>query len=140
MTDNNPWYAWDYIAYSGGDNAYDPHPKSEGFWSVDDNYEYVYVDYSSGRTGHVNGIDGDDLTSASGLTSVTLTEYASAPDTLIYLFDNIALDDDFVIGYTPWCANDVFLTPVPEPATMLLLGCGLIGLAGIGRKKFFKKG
>ena len=29
--------------------------------------------------------------------------------------------------------------PIPEPATILLIGSGLIGLVGVGRKKFIKK-
>jgi hypothetical protein len=28
---------------------------------------------------------------------------------------------------------------VPEPGSMILLGSGLLGLVGYGRKKFFKK-
>ena len=31
------------------------------------------------------------------------------------------------------------INPVPEPATLILFGTGLLGLAGLGRKKFFKK-
>jgi hypothetical protein len=34
--------------------------------------------------------------------------------------------------------DNISITPIPEPATMLLLGSGLVGLAGLSRKKFKK--
>jgi len=65
--------------------------------------------------------------------------YDNANNTLEFTFNTGNLDWTGPVGFhwTMKCGNDVVegqVSSVPEPATMLLVGLGLIGLAGMRRK------
>ena len=113
-------------------------PETASYWInsldvyIDGNLAYQYCEKlfqqetGNGKSDFV--VPGIDLTHASSLYFVL--DFGNRSGTI---GDNTSGPENFFLvnGSAP-------LAPIPEPATMLLLGSGLIGLAGIGRKKFIK--
>ena len=97
-----------------------------GFYFADGDY----VDYIKDITNSIIHTD-EDLNGG----AEKLLCYEADPGSFVFAGDLDGNGDYFDIVTQ---AESIKAAPVPEPATILLLGSGLLGLAGISRKKILK--
>ena len=117
--ESNPW------SYKAGGDAL------EAFTDV------AFLYYANLTTDDLDGDGTADLMGGTHYAAALDLSFLEAPNFLAHF--TYQCGNDNLMGNATILGIESVPTPIPEPATMLLLGSGLVGLAGFGRKKVFEK-
>ena len=115
-------------------NALAPHGIYDTYFEI---YEFVF----DGPVGTIGDTQPGETDTGDGYTETFDIDIDLLADGVTGVhFDLFTMTDPEgqLIAFAPF-SHDAETAPVPEPATMLLLGVGLMGIAGLGRKKLIKK-
>ena len=110
----------------------------------DNELAYMYYQNMGGQSG--DDLTGDQTIGAITLYGIQRHQWSSTVHDAnkAWFFDYFEGDTNYTFKegnlLSAWAVRpgDSILNPTPEPSTVILLGCGLIGLAGWGRKRFKK--
>lgn len=126
------WY--DSGTYKVTKSFTDDNDFSNDNWTAfDDVFGFYYEVYNPNSYLYTFYTDSNLNTADVGVEHITTAYNPNTKNAYIFLEDLLAANADWDWTDMTVHANDV--EPIPEPATMLLMGTGLAGLAGVARRR-----